>query len=128
MIMMPGRAKMTCMSCPLSRLAETLGNQLGKPVVDQTGLTGNFAFTLVFEPDMSGMRMIGGAPMKPPGAGAVAVAGPEGAGGPASDPGADPAPPLLSAVQDQLGLKLEAKKAAVDFIVIDHIEKTPTEN
>lgn len=129
MIMMPGKAKMTCTSCPLSRLADTLGNQLGKPVIDQTGLTGNFAFTLVFEPDMSNMKMMGGGPMPPPGAGPVAVAVPgPGGGGPASDPGTDTAPPLLSAIQDQLGLKLEPKKAPAEFIVIDHIEKTPTEN
>jgi uncharacterized protein (TIGR03435 family) len=37
-------------------------------------------------------------------------------------------PPLLDAVQSQLGLKLEARKGPVKVIVIDHIEKTPTEN
>jgi uncharacterized protein (TIGR03435 family) len=125
MIMMPGRAKMTCLSCPVSRLADTLGNQLGKPVVDMTELPGNYAFTLIFEPDMSAMRIAGGMPMPPPGA--VPAAGPPG-GAMAGDPSAEPAPPLLSAIQDQLGLKLEPKKAPADFIAIDHMEKTPTEN
>ncbi len=118
MIMMPGKAKMTCTSCPVSRLAETLGNQLGKPVVDMTGLSGNYAFTLVFEPDLSNMRIVGGPMMPPPGA----------AAGAGSESSLDTAPPLLSAVQDQLGLKLEAKKAPVDLIVIDRIEKAPTDN
>jgi len=38
------------------------------------------------------------------------------------------APPLLQAVQEQLGLKLEKKKIQVDILVVDHLEKTPTEN
>jgi uncharacterized protein (TIGR03435 family) len=39
-----------------------------------------------------------------------------------------PAPNIFQAVQEQLGLKLESKKVAVDVLVIDHLEKTPTEN
>jgi uncharacterized protein (TIGR03435 family) len=131
MVMMPGKAKMTCTSCPMARLVDTLTGQLGKPVVDMTGLSGNYAFTLLFEPDLSNMRMVGGGTMPPPGGAnvAIAVKGPGGDGPPpASDPGMDTAPPLLSAIQDQLGLKLEAKKAPVEMIVIDHLEKAPTEN
>ena len=41
---------------------------------------------------------------------------------------ADGGSPLLEALQKQLGLKLESKKVMVDVLVIDHIEKTPTEN
>ncbi len=40
----------------------------------------------------------------------------------------NPGPTLFAALQDQLGLKLESKKGMVDTVVIDHIEKTPTEN
>ncbi|MGA7237955.1 MAG: TIGR03435 family protein [Bryobacteraceae bacterium] len=39
-----------------------------------------------------------------------------------------PAPTLLFAVQEQLGLRLEAKKLPIDIVMVDHIEKTPTEN
>ena len=35
---------------------------------------------------------------------------------------------LFTAVQSQLGLKLDAKKGSVELIVVDHVEKTPTEN
>jgi uncharacterized protein (TIGR03435 family) len=124
MMMMPGRAMMFCTRCPISSLADTLGNQLGKPVVDMTELKGEYEFKLAFEPDMGemgrkGMMMAG----PPPGR------GPGGGDGPISPPPNDePAPPLLSAIQDQLGLRLESKKAPVDLIVIDHIEKVATDN
>jgi len=45
-----------------------------------------------------------------------------------ASPDADPLPDLFSAIQSQLGLKLDAKKGPVELIVIDHIEKTPTSN
>ena len=37
-------------------------------------------------------------------------------------------PTLQQALQDQLGLRLESKKGPVDFLVVDHAEKSPTEN
>src|ERR1035437_3180901 len=37
-------------------------------------------------------------------------------------------PTLIRAVQDQLGLKLNSKKGLGDFVVVDHVEKVPTEN
>ena len=40
----------------------------------------------------------------------------------------NPGPTLIQALQEQLGLKLESKKAMVDIVVVDHMEKTPTEN
>jgi uncharacterized protein (TIGR03435 family) len=39
-----------------------------------------------------------------------------------------PAPGLFAAVQEQLGLKMEAKKALFEVIVVDRVEKVPTEN
>jgi uncharacterized protein (TIGR03435 family) len=44
------------------------------------------------------------------------------------EPGADPFTVWQRALQEQLGLKLESKKAAIDFLIIDHAEKIPTEN
>ena len=43
-------------------------------------------------------------------------------------PDGDPPPSIFNVLQTQLGLKLEAKKGPVDLLVIDHVEKTPTEN
>jgi uncharacterized protein (TIGR03435 family) len=108
-----------------SDLARMLAGQLGRPVVDETGLKRKYDFTLDFTPD-PGRGMPGGMPrpMPPPGGGGMAGGG---MGGPAGD-NQDAAPTLIVAVQEQLGLKLESKKGPVDILVIDHAEKVPTEN
>jgi len=105
-------------------LANLLAALTGRLVVDQTGLKGNYDFDLDYTPD-EGQRMSpDGVPTRPaggaPGGGAIQVPS-------ASTPDADGVS-LLNAVQSQLGLKLEAKKGPVEMIVIDHIEKIPTEN
>jgi uncharacterized protein (TIGR03435 family) len=110
----------------MSGLAEMLSGQLDLPVVDTTGLTGKYDFTLYFAPEGGvGMRLPGGVP--PP-----HDAPPPGEGGPgmpaASTPDAQSNPNLFTALQEQLGLKLEQRKGPVDLLVIDHLEKTPVEN
>jgi uncharacterized protein (TIGR03435 family) len=77
---------------------------LDRPVVDQTGLAGKWNFTLNWTPDES---QFGGMGFKVP---------------PPSDK-ADAPPPLFTAIQEQLGLKLEATKAPVDVMAIDTVEK-----
>ena len=78
---------------------------MDKPVVDHTGLTGRYDFTLKWTPDQSQFASFG-APIPPP------------------DPNDANAPPsLYTALQEQLGLKMEATKTNVDVMVIDHIEK-----
>jgi len=102
----------------MATLADVLSNQLGRPVIDMTGLTAEYDYTLEFSPEgLAGMR---GMPMPmgpPPGGGA----GPE-------TREAEPGPSIFSAVQEQLGLKLESRKGPVDLIVVDSVEKAPTEN
>jgi uncharacterized protein (TIGR03435 family) len=88
-----------------------LANQVDRPILDGTALTGRYDFTLEFAPEMRNMP---GMPM---------MAGPGG-----SVPEGESAPSLFTAVQEQLGLKLEPRKAALDLIVVDRLEKTPTEN
>ena len=77
---------------------------LDRPVVDRTGITGRFDYTVTFTPDDSEFN---GHPPKLP----------------AISDTADAAPNLFSAIQEQLGLKLDAEKTAVDVIAIDHVEK-----
>lgn len=94
----------------IDSLAGTISQQIGSTVVDKTGLTGKYDYTLTFMPDeMSGpmAALMRGAP--PPDAGAQAQE-PTG-------------PSIFAALQEQLGLKLEAEKAPVDVIVIDHMER-----
>jgi len=81
---------------------------LDRPVVDQTGLEGRFDFQLKWTPDET---QFGGLGIKVP---------------PPTDDAAAP-PDLFTAMQDQLGLKLQAAKAPVDVIVIDRVAK-PSEN
>jgi uncharacterized protein (TIGR03435 family) len=80
---------------------------LDRPVVDQTGLTERFDFVLKWTPDDSQFAQVRGAGI---------IAPPH-----ADDPNAPPS--LYTAMQEQLGLKLEPAKAPTDVIVIDHVEK-----
>lgn len=101
----------------ISALVDLLGNQLGAPVVDKTGLAGLYDFTLNFalEPGRSLGPL---APPLPPSA-APSPALP----GAANDPNEPPA--IAAAIQEQLGLRLERKKGPVDVLVIDHAGKLP---
>jgi uncharacterized protein (TIGR03435 family) len=124
-IMMPGRARMIAVKQTMQDFAQRLSQQLNRPVTDATGLTAKYDFTLTYAPEgMSSIApvMIGGPPAPPPPGGGAS--GP----GPALPEGDAPPPNLFSAVQSDLGLKLEAKKGPVDIIVVDHVEKTPIEN
>jgi uncharacterized protein (TIGR03435 family) len=103
----------------MGQLVNMLANQLSRPVVDQTGLTAKYDYTLDFAPEPGQTHGPMGALMGPGGPG----------GGPGAGDSNDQAGPnLVTAVQEQLGLKLEAKKGPVDLLVIDRAEKTPTEN
>ena len=84
------------------------GAVLDRPVVDQSGLTGRWDFTLTWTPDEF---QFGGAAARMP---------------PPANNGAAP-PDLFTAFQEQLGLKLESTKAPAEVLVIDSVSK-PTEN
>ena len=112
-IMLNGRGEMTLTAVPLRMFADTLSRIVGRVVIDKTGLTGNYDFTLKWTPEQ------GEGLMGPPGAGP---------GGGASAPPPDASgPSIYTAVQEQLGLKLESQKAPTDCIVIQHVER-PSEN
>jgi uncharacterized protein (TIGR03435 family) len=77
------------------------GELLDRPVLDQTGLAEKFDFHLTFMPDES---MFHGHP-------------------PPTQPSDNAAPTLFTAIQEQLGLKLDSTRAPADVIIIDHVEK-----
>ena len=93
---------MAQLAAALSRLTNT-GSSLGRLIVDRTGLDGNFDVDLRFTPE----RVPNFGPGGPP------------PGTPAVDPNAAS---IFAAMQEQLGLKLEAQRAPVDVIVIDRVE------
>lgn len=86
----------------MDMLVQFLGQSVDRTVVDRTGLGGVFDFTLEFAPELG--------PGSQPGATASA-----------SDPSAPPS--IFTALQEQLGLKLESQKGPVDVLVIDHVEE-----
>jgi uncharacterized protein (TIGR03435 family) len=83
----------------MARIAGQLTAELGRPVTDQTGLTGTYDLDLTFASD----------------AAVIAV------------PGPTEAPPLMTALRDQLGLRLDSSRARVQVLVIDRVEQ-PTDN
>ncbi len=111
-------ARMVGKGLPLPDIATRLANLLRRPVIDKTGLTGKYDFTLEYAPDLAGIPL----PPPPPGA-----AGPVSAG-PADNNASVPPTSIASAVEKQLGLKLTSTKGKLDVIVVDRAEKTPTAN
>lgn len=127
MMASPGGLKthMQCMKQTMAGLAEQLSNQMDRPVNDLTGLTAKYDFNLDFAPDENRM-----AAMMPAGGASVGFThdGPGPAGAKSEPPEFVPVAPLPAALQEQLGLKLEQKKGPVDLIVVDKMERVPTEN
>jgi uncharacterized protein (TIGR03435 family) len=96
----------------LALLVSSLTPWVDRIVVNKTGLTGPYEFDLHWTPE----QLQGGGP------GAVVGGGPPPPGG-APFPQIDPnGPSIFTAVQEQLGLKLESAKAQVEVLVIDHVE------
>ena len=104
MAIMYSKARLYDPAATMERLAGMLAGQMRKPVVDTTGLKGKYEINLFWD---AGSALA--APDNRPDAG-------------------DPGPPLEQALVDQLGLRLVAKKGPVDFVVVDHVEKAPSEN
>jgi uncharacterized protein (TIGR03435 family) len=99
-----GKMALTGQSATLDQLTMFLTGPLNTPVIDMTGLKGRYDF----EFDLTSFGVNG-----PPAPGEAPP---------------DPVSVLQAALPKQLGLKLESRKMPVEMLVIDHIEKTPTEN
>jgi uncharacterized protein (TIGR03435 family) len=109
--------RMVAKAQPISALLTSLSNQLGHPVVDKTGLTGKYDFLVEYAP--ADPRAIPGLPDPR----TSATPGQQ-AANTAADPGVD----MATAVQQQLGLRITKGKAMLDVVVVDKIERMPTEN
>jgi len=93
-------AHLTISNLPLSDLADALADITGRPVADRTGLTGNYDLRLRFAPETPKQKKA------------------------KSDAAAIPnQPSIFTAIQEQLGLKLEPAKLPVAIIVIEHAER-----
>ena len=124
MMMTPSGECMISNGQTMDGFATQLSNRFDRPVIDQTGLKGKYDLKLRYDPSSmpggrAGLIMIKDGPGRGPGGGDPAnrIA-----------PGGDPPPTIFNALLEQLGLKLEAKKGPVELLVIDHVEKRPTEN
>jgi bla regulator protein BlaR1 len=91
---------------PLSQFANSLAMFVGRTVQDKTGLAGNYDVSLTWTPDQM--------PQRPPGAPELPPVDPNG-------------PSIFTAVQEQLGLKLDSQKGSVSVMIIDRAER-PKEN
>jgi uncharacterized protein (TIGR03435 family) len=96
-MLMWGRGRLTGQGIPIGNLVPPLTQELGRIVEDKTGLTGNYDIELRWTTD---------------------DAAPDSRS--ASD---SPGPSLFTAMQEQLGLKLESQKAPVQVLLIDHVEQ-----
>jgi uncharacterized protein (TIGR03435 family) len=103
-----GPGQLTAQGLPMSSVARLLTRQLGLMVQDETGLTGKYDFTLQWTPER------GAADAGQPGPDNTASTEPAGTS-------------IFTAIREQLGLKLESRKAPVEVLVIDHVE-APSEN
>jgi uncharacterized protein (TIGR03435 family) len=78
--------------------------EIGRNVIDRTGLTGGWEFQLMFVPPQQ--RAAGQEPL----------------------PDDSNAPSLMTALQEQLGLKLESIQGPMEFLVVDHVERLDRED
>jgi uncharacterized protein (TIGR03435 family) len=102
MMMTPG--SMTARGIPIANLVNILTMQLHRQVVDKTGLTGKYDIDLKFGPEDGKAMMQGDSSA---GAGPVTT---------------DSGPSIFTALEEQLGLKLDSTKGPVDTIVVEHLE------
>jgi uncharacterized protein (TIGR03435 family) len=105
---MNGSGDLTVLAQSMDMFADLLARLAGRPIINETGLKGNYDFALKWTPDEGRGQL---------------------AGGPAdtAPPGDASGPSIFTALQEQLGLKLESRKGPVDTIAIDHVER-PSEN
>lgn len=104
-----GKMNLTGDGATLSQMAEFLSREMRYPVIDQTGLTGRFNYFLDINAYVTEeMRKADR--------------------GPTGGPPEEATNIIAQAMQKQLGLKVESKKLPVEVLIVDRVEKAPTEN
>jgi uncharacterized protein (TIGR03435 family) len=104
----PGNIKDNATSIDMPALARYLSGELRRPVIDKTGLTGAYDFTLEYRQDSPQATALDDSDADLAPAGAVPTAAIGGS--------------IFSALESQLGLKLEPGRGPVETIIIDHID------
>jgi uncharacterized protein (TIGR03435 family) len=123
-----GQMQMEFSKMTMAQFADTLTPLMDKPVVDMTELKGTYQAALALS--MADLLAVAAKSGTLP-AGGLPAGNPFGARGaaPGQTPQAsDPSSNAIFTSIQQLGLRLDSRKAPVEFIVVDHVEKTPTEN
>ena len=105
-----GPGELTGQALSMADIVRMLSEQLGRPVLDKTGLTGKYDLTLRWTPDDSQLPML----KQTAGARGTPQSAPSGSS-------------IFTAIREQLGLELESQDSPVETLVIDHVEK-PSEN
>jgi uncharacterized protein (TIGR03435 family) len=103
-----GPVQMEAKGLTMAMFAESLSRQVDRTVLDQTGLTGRYDFTLQWSRDQD--------------QGAIFKATDDRSGAASTPPPDSSSPTIFTAIREQLGLKLESTKGPVDILVIEHIE------
>ena len=101
-----GAGRLILTGVPIQQLTALLGTMLSRTVIDKTGLTGAYDIDITYTPEQplpAGVNIPG----------------------PAADPNG---PSIYTALREQLGLKLESQKDQEEVLVIDHVERQPSEN
>jgi uncharacterized protein (TIGR03435 family) len=94
----------TAKTLPVAQIVASAGGAVGATVRDMTGLSGNYEFNLTWTPED---KLLAGA----------------------DNTSTDDRPPsIFTALQEQLGLRLEPRKFTIQTVVVDHVERVPTEN
>jgi len=112
--MLVGRGNLQAGAANVTNIVQSISSLVGRVIVDKTGLTGLYDVKLQWTPDPASAGIAGAPGLGP--------------GGPEAPPPVDSnGPSIFTALQEQLGLKLDSAKGPVDVLVIDHAER-PTEN
>jgi uncharacterized protein (TIGR03435 family) len=104
-----GMAEMNAPGSTITSIITFLSGRLGRTIQDKTGLTGKYNFSLSWTPGENETNGLGGMMLRPP--------------APPPTEASDPGVSLFTALQEQMGLRLESAKVTIDAMVIDSAER-----